>query len=485
MSDLGRYDTRNYVGGAFAPAASGATLEVLEPATGRPWGRIPESGPDDVDRAVAAAHAAAAGWARTPAAERADLLDAVADRLVARFDELAECEARDAGKPLATARAMDLPRAVANFRFFAGAVRHDQAPFFEGPRSFHYTLRRPLGVVALITPWNLPLYLLSWKVAPALATGNTVICKPSELTPLTASLLASVFHELGAPPGVFNLLHGTGGSVGAPLIAHRGVHGVSFTGGTVTGERVAAATAQRFVKTSLELGGKNPTIVFDDADLDLALEGAVRAGFTNTGQICLCGSRLFVQRGLAARFVPAFVERVRALKQGHPLDPSARVAAVISAAHRDKVLSYVALGRQEGGHVATGGHPVTLPPPHDGGFFVAPTVITGLAAGSRTACEEIFGPVVTVHEFDDEAEVVAAANGVRYGLSASVWTRDLDRAHRVARALDSGIVWVNTWLDRDLRTPFGGVKDSGLGREGGAWSLAFYTEEKNVTVATR
>jgi aminomuconate-semialdehyde/2-hydroxymuconate-6-semialdehyde dehydrogenase len=482
--DLSRYDVRNYVGGRFVPAASGATLEVLEPGTGRAWGQIPESGPADVDAAVAAAHAAQPAWAATPAAERADLLDAVADRLAARFDELAECEARDAGKPIETARAMDIPRAIANFRFFAGAVRHDQAPFFEGPRSFHYTLRRPLGVVALITPWNLPLYLLSWKVAPALATGNAVVAKPSELTPLTASLLASILHELGAPAGVFNLLHGTGGSVGAPLVGHPGVHGVSFTGGTVTGERVAQATATRFVKTSLELGGKNPTLVFADADLDQALEGAVRAAFRNTGQICLCGSRLFVQRSVFDAFVPAFVARVRALRQGAPLDPDARVAAVISAAHRDKVDSYVALGRAEGGTVACGGEVVRLPPPHEGGFYYAPTVITGLPPTARAACEEIFGPVVTVHPFDDEDEAVRAANGVRYGLSASVWTRDLYRAHRVAKRLDSGIVWVNTWLDRDLRTPFGGVKDSGLGREGGAWSLAFYTEEKNVTIAT-
>ena len=483
--DLAAYDTRNYVGGRFVPAASGATLAALEPATGRTWGHIPESGPADVDAAVEAASAALRGaWGATSTPERADLLDAIADAIAARFDEFAEAEARDAGKPLATARVMDIPRAIANFRFFAGAVRHGSGGFFEGPRSFNYTLRRPLGVVALITPWNLPLYLLSWKVAPALATGNAVICKPSELTPLTASLLAGVVHALGLPPGAFNLLHGTGPSVGGPLVAHPGVQGVSFTGGTATGARVAAATAPRFVKTSLELGGKNPTVVFGDADLEAAVEGAVRAGFTNTGQICLCGSRLFVQRGIWDTFVPAFVARVRALKCGDPLDPEVRVGALISEAHRAKVASYVALGRAEGGAVACGGEVMSLPGDNAGGTFFAPTVLTGLSPTSRAACEEIFGPVVTVHPFDTEDEVVAAANGVRYGLSASVWTRDLARAHRVAKRLDTGLVWVNTWLDRDLRTPFGGVKDSGLGREGGAWSLAFYTEEKNVCVAT-
>ena len=468
----------NHVGGRDVPAASGATLVDLGPATGEPIATIPESGPADVDLAVEAARTALAGpWGRSTTAERADLCDAVADAIQARFDELAELESLDTGKPVRTARAIDIPRAIANFRFFAGAVRHDQTGAHEMADALNYTLRRPLGVVALITPWNLPLYLLSWKAAPALACGNAVIAKPSEMTPLTASALASIVTGVGAPAGVFNVLHGTGGSVGTPLVSHPGVRGVSFTGGTMTGAKVAAAAAPAFKKLSLELGGKNATVVFADATFDEAVAGTARAGFTNTGQICLCGSRVLVEASIHDRFVEALVERVRALRQGDPLDPATEVGALVSAAHLDKVEGYLRLAEQEGGTIRCGGRR-----PARRGFFLEPTIVSGLSASCRTATEEIFGPVLTVHPFRDEAEALAMANGVRYGLSASVWTNDLRRAHRVSAALEVGMVWVNTWLKRDLRVPFGGVKDSGVGREGGAHSLSFYTDDKNVCI---
>ena len=473
----------NFVGGAFVPAASGALLDDLEPATGGLLARIPRSGPEDVDAAVLAARTAwDGGWRRSSVAERAELLEAIAAGIEAHAEDFVALESQDQGKPRDLARAVDVPRAIQNLRFFAGAIRHDRHDAHHMEGALNYTLRQPLGVVGLITPWNLPLYLLTWKVAPALAMGNALVAKPSELTPLTADRLARLFAEVGAPPGVFNLLHGLGGEVGQALVAHPGVRAVSFTGGTATGRTVAATGAPLFKKLSLELGGKNATVVFADADLDRALDGATRAAFANQGEICLCGSRVLVQRPIYDRFLAGLVERARALRAGDPAVAGTRLGALVSAAHRDEVAGYLELAVTEGGTVHCGGPPAKLPERCREGFFLEPAVISGLAPGSRTASEEIFGPVVTVHPFDTEDEALSIANRVRYGLSASVWTSDLARAHRFAAALETGMVWVNTWLLRDLRVPFGGLKDSGVGREGGRYSLEFFSESRNVCI---
>ncbi|MCA8924767.1 MAG: aldehyde dehydrogenase [Planctomycetes bacterium] len=471
-----------FIGGRHVPSASGETFPDLNPATGGEVGRVPRGNAEDVERAVAAAEAAGPEWAARAPADRARLLDAVAERIEGRLESLARLESLDTGKPVSLAQAIDIPRAAANFRFFAGAVRHDETGCHTTPGVLNYTLRRPLGVVGLITPWNLPLYLLTWKTAPALAMGNTVVAKPSELTPLTAQALAEILDEVGVPPGVFNVVHGYGAEVGQALVEHPRLKAISFTGGTLTGARVAATAAPQFKKLSLELGGKNPTLVFADCDLERALAGTARAGFTNQGQVCLCGSRVFVEQSIYREFVDGLVARVGAMKVGPPDAIDTQLGSLISQAHREKVEGYIALAREEGGTVLTGGARPTLPPPYDQGAFLLPTVIEGLDPGCRTVQEEIFGPVVTVHPFRDEAEALALANGVQYGLSASVWTGDLSRAHRVSAELETGMVWVNTWLLRDLRVPFGGIKNSGVGREGGRHSLEFFSEARNVCI---
>ena len=474
----------NFIAGQFQPPRSGRYVPNVEPATGKVIAEIPDSGPDDIDAAVAAASRAFDSWRRTPAEERSRLLIRVAELIEKNFDELARLESEDSGKPIALARRLDVPRAVLNFRFFATAILHaEERSHMTDDRALNYTLRQPLGVAGLISPWNLPLYLLTWKIAPAIAAGNCCVAKPSELTPLTADRLAALTREAGIPPGVVNIVHGPGQAPAAPSRRIPNVPLISFTGGTKTGADVMARAGPLFKKVSLELGGKNPNIVFADADLDQAVATSIQSSFANQGEICLCGSRLFVERTIYDEFLDRFLEETRKLRIGDPQDASTDVGALVSEPHLRKVEGYVELARQEGGAVLTGGkRPANLPEHIRGGYFLEPTVIAGLDCRRRVMQEEIFGPVVTVTPFDSVEEAIAHANGTRYGLSASVWTRDLQKAHRVAAAIDAGTVWVNTWLLRDLRVPFGGMKESGVGREGGFGSLDFFTEAKNVCI---
>jgi len=468
----------NFINGEFEPPRSGDYFDDINPATAEVIARIPDSDEGDVDDAVRAAKAAFPAWSRMPAAERSNLLLKLADLIEQNLDELARFESIDNGKTLALAKRLDIPRAVANFRFFATAILHQSSEaHMTDAAALNYTLRQPLGVVGLIAPWNLPLYLLSWKIAPAIAAGNTCVAKPSELTPLTANRLAELSLEAGIPPGVINIVHGYGNKAGRALTCHDDVAAISFTGGTVTGAAVAANAAPRFKKLSLELGGKNPNLIFADADLDEAIATSIRSSFWNQGEICLCGSRIFVERSIHDEFVERFAAATKTLRIGDPLDDATDVGALISEAHLRKVTGYIDLAVQEGGTIVAGGHRLDR-----AGYFVEPTIITGLGCECRVLQEEIFGPVVTITPFDDDDEAVTFANSTRYGLSATVWTRDLSRAHRAAAALDAGTIWINCWLLRDLRVPFGGMKESGVGREGGFESLNFFTEAKNVCV---
>ncbi len=473
---------QNYIDGQFAAPANGAYLPNVAPATGEVYGEIPDSGAEDVERAITAAKKTFPMWSNLTAAERSAHMLRVSQRIEERLDELAAAESKDNGKPVKLATRVDIPRARDNFAFYATAILHDASESHDmGAQGFNYTLRRPIGVVACISPWNLPLYLFTWKIAPALAAGNTVVAKPSEVTPATAYLLSEILDEVGFPAGVLNIVHGTGPNVGEPLVSHPEVPVISFTGGTATGARISSVAAPMFKKLSLELGGKNPNVIFADCNFEKMLRTTLQSSFANQGQICLCGSRILVERPLYDRFVAAFVERVKALKVGRPDDPSTQVGAVVSKDHHAKILHYIQLAQEEGGTVECGGQAL-YPEGVEMGFYVAPTVITGLNMNCRTNQEEIFGPVVTIQAFDSEEEALALANATKYGLAATVWTENLKRAHRVAANIHSGIVWVNNWLVRDLRTPFGGVKASGVGREGGFEALRFFTEPKNVYI---
>jgi aminomuconate-semialdehyde/2-hydroxymuconate-6-semialdehyde dehydrogenase len=474
----------NLIDGELRAPAGGAYLDVFEPAAGRTYARCPDSDARDVEAAVAAAERAVPGWAALAAGERAKHLHRLADASEAKLDDLAREESRDSGKPVKLARSVDIPRAIANLRFFAEAITQWPGESHVDARAVNYTLRQPLGVVGCISPWNLPLYLFTWKIAPALAAGNTVVAKPSEITPFTAFRLSELAIECGLPPGVLNIVHGLGPKVGQAIVEHPKVKAVSFTGSTRTGASIAAAAAKQFKKVSLEMGGKNPAIVFADADLsDANLDTIIRSGFSNQGEICLCGSRLLVEHSIYGDFRQRYLERVRNLRVGDPEDARSDLGALVSKAHFEKVMGCIARAREEGGKVLTGGEAVKLDGRCADGWFVAPTVIEGLPQDCATNREEIFGPVVTLIPFDSEEEAIAIANGTDYGLAASLWTSNLACAHRVAERIEFGIVWVNCWMLRDLRTPFGGVKHSGMGREGGVDALRFFTEPKNICIA--
>lgn len=474
----------NYIGGNICNPISEHYLNNFEPATGKVYSLIPDSDHNDVDVAVEAAQKAFPYWSSLTNESRSEWLMKLADKIEEQLEQFAEAESKDNGKPIALARMMDIPRAVSNFKFFAHAITqfHSESHHMEGV-GLNYTLRQPIGVVGCISPWNLPLYLLTWKIAPALAAGNTVVAKPSEVTPHTAFLLSKVCQEINFPVGVLNFVHGQGPKVGEAICVHPEVKAISFTGGTSTGKRIASLAAPMFKKVSLELGGKNPNIIFADCNYEEMLTTTVRSSFANQGQICLCGSRIFVERPLYEKFKTDFVARVSKLQVGDPLDNNTKSGALVSEAHMNKVLSYIELAKAEGGTIIAGGERVNLPGRCAEGWFIKPTVIEGLVYNCRTNQEEIFGPIVTIMPFDTEEEVLKYANSTDYGLAATLWTQNISRAHRMAEKLASGIVWINCWLVRDLRTPFGGVKNSGVGREGGMEALHFFTEAKNICIS--
>ena len=477
------FKIKNYIDGQLIEPMSAKYIDNYEPSKGSVYSLIPDSGESDVDRAVKAAKAAFPQWSSLKNSERSDWLFKISDRINEKLDELALAESRDNGKPLWLATSVDIPRARDNFAFFASAIKHfDSESHQTSPNIINYTTRKPVGVAACISPWNLPLYLFSWKIAPALAAGNTVVAKPSEVTPMTAYLLSEICEEIGLPAGVLNIVHGLGSSTGNSLVSHSQIDMLSFTGGTATGAHIASILAPKFKKMSLELGGKNPNIIFDDCDFDKALKTTLNSSFSNQGQICLCGSRIYVQRSIYDKFRDAFVDKTAKIKVGNPNESDSRLGAIVSKAHFEKVLSYIEIAKNEGGKILTGGHAVQLDGEYAKGWYIRPTIIEGLNEQCRTNQEEIFGPVVTIQPFDTEEEAIELANSTSYGLAATVWTENLTRAHSVANQINSGIVWVNCWLLRDLRTPFGGTKNSGVGREGGWEALRFFTEPKNICI---
>ena len=473
---------KNFIDGEFSSAISKEYLDDFNPATGEKIGNISNSDQRDVENAVKAAKDAFFEWSSLSMSERIDWLEKIANALESKKEEIAKIESLDTGKPISLARRVDANRSITNFRFFAQFAKQQESLEFEMSDAMNYVHRKPVGVVGLITPWNLPLYLLTWKIAPALVMGNTIVAKPSELTPLTANLFAKTLQEIDFPKGVFNIVNGLGPKAGQAILEHPDIKAISFTGGTQTGRIVAKTAAPLFKKLSLELGGKNATVILKDAELELAAKGAARAGFTNSGQVCLCGSRILIDESIAEQFTELLIHEIESMKIGDPQNEETDIGSVISIQHLEKVEKYIQLALDEGGEILTGGKRPQLGGINSNGAFLRPTVISGLNINSRTATEEIFGPVVTLHTFKDENEAIDMANSTDYGLAGSVWTKDIERGKEFSKQIDTGIMWVNTWLHRDLRTPFGGVKNSGVGREGGQWSLSFFSEMTNICV---
>lgn len=477
------YHLQNFIGGKFSDPLSGNYIESINPATGEVGGMIPDSNEKDVNVAVQAAAKAFPGWSKMPAEDKFKILNRIADLIDKNLEALALAETNDNGKPLWLSKKVDIPRASANFRFFATGIMHfsTESHHMED-RAVNYTLRQPIGIVGCISPWNLPLYLFTWKIAPALAAGNCVIAKPSEITPHTAFLLSEICMEAGLPEGVLNIVHGSGNITGEAIIKHPEIKAISFTGSTRAGERIASIAAPMFKKLSLEMGGKNPNIIFADCDWNKMMKTTIQSSFSNQGEICLCGSRILVEENIFDRFKDEFIKKTIALKVGDPLDEHAQLGAIVSKVHFEKIMRCIDTARQEGGKILAGGKSVKLTGRCSNGYFIEPTVIDGLDENCQTNQEEIFGPVVTLQSFKTEEEALRLANATNYGLSATIWTSNISRAHRLAAGVESGIIWVNCWLLRDLRTAFGGMKNSGIGREGGWEALRFFTEVKNVCI---
>jgi aminomuconate-semialdehyde/2-hydroxymuconate-6-semialdehyde dehydrogenase len=474
---------QNYINGVLTPSISGETIPNYAPRNGVVFSSIPNSNEKDVALAVASAQNAFPTWKKTSAEDRCKILTKIADLIAFHQEKLVHAESLDNGKPISVSSHVDIPRAESNMRFFASGAQHfaSESHVMENG-TVNYTYRKPLGVVGCISPWNLPLYLFTWKIAPALAAGNCVVAKPSELTPYTAFLFSEICIEAGLPAGVLNIVHGTGTNVGEAMVQHTGIKAISFTGGTATGKRIASILAPQFKKMSLELGGKNATIVFPDADIEKTASAISRAAFANQGQICLCGSRIFIHESIYEVLKTKLIEKVAKMKVMDPLLPESKFGALVSQSHLDKVLSYIQLAKEEGGNILCGGSVPAMSDDLVNGYYLQPTLIDGLNHMCRTNQEEIFGPVATIIPFQTEEEVIDWANSTPYGLAASIWTQDISRAHRVAHQLETGICWINTWLNRDLRTPFGGVKQSGLGREGGWDAFRFFTEPQNICI---
>ena len=473
----------NYINGELIAPKSDKYLDNINPATGDVYSLLPDSDAADVDVAVTAASAAFDEWSNMQKDKRSSILIRISEMINERLEEFALAESIDNGKPLSLARTVDIPRAVSNFFFYAtAALHHSTNAHAMENTAINYTLRTPIGVVGCISPWNLPLYLFTWKIAPALASGNCVIAKPSEVTPMTAFMLSEICIKAGLPKGVLNIIHGLGHKAGMAIVSHPKISAISFTGGTKTGELIARIAAPQFKKLSLELGGKNPNIIFADCDFERAVQTSIRSSFSNQGEICLCGSRILVEQSIYEKFKISFVALTKKLKTGDPLDEHTKIGAIVSKTHHEKILSYIKLAVEEGGKILAGGNAINPGGKNKNGFFIEPTIIEGLPYDCRTNQEEIFGPIVTLMPFNTEDEALKYANSTQYGLAAMLWTQNLSRAHRVAAKIESGIVWVNCWLLRDLRTPFGGMKNSGVGREGGFDALDFFTDEKNICI---